>query len=170
SIGMQALNISLGASILLFLYSAVLKKTLLIGNFVVSLLVGLTFVYGGVISGYYIPALILGVLALFSNMGREIFKSIDDMEGDRKHNVRSLPLRIGEKPAKTVASIFILFAIALSALPYIAGIFNVAYMFSVFIVDILFIAMLFRKDGQTKLCKVIMLFALIAFLIGALVK
>lgn len=168
--GMQAFYIAIAASILLLAYAARLKKTLLIGNFTVSFLVGLTFVYGGVIAQNYLPAAILGLLALLSNLGREIFKSVDDMDGDMKYNVKSLPLRIGAKSSRIAASCFIFFAVMLSFIPFVAGIFGASYLLSVFIADAFFMAILFRKGGQAKLCKVAMLLALIAFLIGAVVK
>lgn len=169
-IGTNAFYIATIASILLIAYAARLKKTLLIGNLTVSFLVGLTFVYGGVISQNYLPAAILGLLALLSNLGREIFKSIDDIEGDRKHGVKSLPIRIGGKSAKVIASFFVFFSVMLSFMPFVAGIFGMSYLLSVFVADAFFIVILFRKDGQAKLCKIAMLIALIAFLIGAVVK
>ncbi len=170
TVGESASYVALAASLLLLAYAARLKKTLVIGHFLVSLLVGLTFVYGGIISGSYLAASILGLLALLSNMGREIYKSVDDVEGDRRNGVKSLPLKIGVKPATIVASSFIFFAVILSLLPFISGILGMSYLLTVFIADILFIATLFRNDGQAKLCKAAMLLAMIAFLIGALVK
>ncbi len=169
-IGQGALYIAIAASVLLFVYGWKLKKTLVIGHFLVSFLVGLTFIYGGIISGTYTASLILGLLALLANMGREIFKSIDDIEGDRNNGVKSLPLKIGAKPARTIASVFVFIAVILSLLPFAAGIFGMSYMLSVFVVDIFFIVTLFRKDGQAKFLKYSMLLAMAAFLIGSLVK
>jgi geranylgeranylglycerol-phosphate geranylgeranyltransferase len=171
NISAAALYIAIAASVLLFAYGWKLKKTLLIGNLLVSFLVGLTFIYGGVIAGNYLLTAILGLLALLSNMGREIFKSIDDMEGDRKNYVKSLPLKIGAKPAKIVASVFVFIAVILSFLPFAAGMFGVPYLLVIFVADIIFIvAILFRKDSQAKLCKYAMIIAMIAFLIGSVVK
>ncbi|MBI2173484.1 MAG: UbiA family prenyltransferase [Candidatus Aenigmarchaeota archaeon] len=170
AVGEAASYVALAASLMLIAYAARLKKTLVIGHFIVSLLVGLAFVYGGIISGSYLAAAILGLLALLSNMGREIFKSIEDVDGDRRNGVKSLPLKIGEKPAKIVASSFIFFAVVLSLLPFISGILGMSYLLTVFIADVMFIATLFRNGGQAKLCKAAMLVAMAAFLIGALVK
>ncbi|OPX31853.1 MAG: hypothetical protein B1H40_03350, partial [Candidatus Latescibacteria bacterium 4484_181] len=49
--GKWLLSISLGGAIAVFLYSLRLKRTAFWGNFTVSLLCGLVFVYGGVCVG-----------------------------------------------------------------------------------------------------------------------
>jgi len=94
-INANALGVAAFAAVLLIAYAAKLKKVIMAGHVSVSLLVGLTFIYGGIAAGNYIPALMMALLAVLSNTAREIYKSIEDVMGDKKHNVTSLPIKLG---------------------------------------------------------------------------
>tara|TARA_R110001632_G_scaffold67377_1_gene158217 strand:+ start:1965 stop:2861 length:897 start_codon:yes stop_codon:yes gene_type:complete len=109
----------------LFLYSKYLKGLPLIGNLLISLLVGLS-IY--IISLFELPEGGLFVLishleslrsdvlfyvqfAFFTTLIREIIKDIEDIDGDYKAGIKTLPILIGSKRAKNV--IIIITAIVL---------------------------------------------------------
>lgn len=167
-IGYNALIVAAISSALLIAYAAQLKKTILIGNLVISGLVALTFVYGGIIFNNYAPVLPLALLAFLSNTAREIYKTIDDALGDQKYNVNSLAIKLGVTNARIIANIFLIVAVIFSFVPYFLGLLGVPYLFFVIIADIVFLAAVAAPVAYgSKLIKVAMLVALIAFFVGA---
>ena len=168
NIGMNALIVSVFASLLLIAYAAKLKKVLLVGHLGVSLLVAFTFIFGGVITGNVMPSLSLAILAFLANIGREVYKSIEDVLGDSKKDVKSLAVKYGVIRARKIASAFIIAAVAMSFFPYAAGIMNAVYLLFVLIADVVFIAAVAMPKKASKIIKIAMLIALAAFLIGAM--
>lgn len=163
-----AFGIAALAAALLIAYSVRLKGVLLVGNAVVSFLVALTFLYGGFIVGDIVNIIPLAVLAFLSNMGRELFKTIDDIMGDKSRGLKTIAIRFGVINAKRLASIFVILAVAYSFFPYIYGQFNELYLFFVIIADIIFLAAIaLNVRHSSKLTKLAMLVALIAFIAGA---
>ncbi len=163
-----AFSVAVLASALLILYAWKLKRVTMLGHLVISALVALTFIYGGLVNMNFIPALPLALLAFLSNTGREIYKSIEDVMGDKQAGVQSVAIKYGVTRAKAVASIFLLFAIILSFVPFFLGIFGEVYLFFVAIADILFLAAVVGPARlSSKMCKIAMLVALIAFLAGS---
>ena len=155
------------------IYSWKLKKMILIGNFSVSWLVASTFIFGSLLKGIItVTILILFLMAFSSNIGREITKSIEDVEGDKRRSIKSLPLIAGKNFAALIAMIFIFFAIIFSPLPYFFGLLSINYFYLVIITDIIFalscffIFILPRKSQ--KLMKIAMFTAIIAFLVGTI--
>ncbi|MBI4154381.1 UbiA family prenyltransferase [Candidatus Woesearchaeota archaeon] len=164
----SALYVSLAATLILIGYAAYLKRVVLLGNMMISLLVALTFIYGGVIFGEFTNVLPLALLAFLSNTGREIYKTIDDAMGDRRFNINTVAVKWGVTKARTAASFFILLAVLLSFVPYYIGIFNEVYLFFVLIADALFVAtIIVPVKHASRLTKIAMIVALIAFLAGA---
>lgn len=106
-------------SALLYIYASYLKRTLLIGNIVVSLLVAFTIIIVGIFD--LIPAVnaenqtnqitmfkVLLDYALFAfviNLVREMIKDIEDVDGDHKSGMKTLPIVIGRDRARNVAFI-----------------------------------------------------------------
>ncbi|MEM7819216.1 MAG: UbiA family prenyltransferase [Candidatus Aenigmatarchaeota archaeon] len=168
-IGESLFYIAIIASVLLILYAAKLKKIIMLGHIVISILVALTFVFGGVIAGNYFITLPLALLAFLSNVGREIYKSIEDVMGDKSVNIDTLAIRFGVLKAKIIASIFLFVAIGFSFLPYVIGILGSIYLFFVIIADIIFLgAIISPVRYSAKICKIAMFIALIAFIVGVL--
>ncbi len=110
------------AYVLLFFYSYKLKKTILLGNYVVALFCA--FVAGIVLYAEYLNGENMQVLelrrknwlygvfmsymlfAFLSTMLREIVKDIEDIRGDIRMKCRTLPIVAGVKTAKILASFF----------------------------------------------------------------
>ncbi|MCJ7811800.1 UbiA family prenyltransferase, partial [bacterium] len=74
------------------------------------------------------PALIVGTFAFFYHWGREIIKDIEDIEGDRSQNLKTLPIVCGVKPALTWATVLLVILIGLTLIPYVLRIFSILYL------------------------------------------
>lgn len=106
-------------SVLLYVYATYLKRTLLVGNIVISILVALSLIIVGVFE--LIPAMtplnqqtqtvffkVILDYALFAfsiNLLREIAKDIEDIDGDYKTGMNTLPIAIGRERAKNVLTV-----------------------------------------------------------------
>jgi len=126
-INVTAFVIALCTSILLYFYSAKLKRTVLLGNLSVSLATALAFIYGGVAVGRVKNALIPAVFAFMMHFGREIIKDMEDIEGDKKHRAITLPVRFGLLPAKWSASIIFFLLFILTIIPFLIKVYGIWY-------------------------------------------
>ncbi len=161
-----------------FIYARNLKEICFVGNFIVSLLTGLTFVFGGIINQDIRIGIILGLFAFLMTLSREIIKDCEDIEGDLKENARTFPIVFGVKNAIITAVIFNIATCILSPLLYLSGLFSIAYMIIVLVADIIFIysAILSLKDQSKEnlhkistYMKIAMFIAFISFAIGSLI-
>ncbi|PWH82736.1 prenyltransferase [Algibacter marinivivus] len=119
-------------SILLYVYASFLKRMLLVGNIVISVLVALSLIIVAVFE--LIPAMtpsnqstqvvffkVVFDYALFAfsiNLLREIAKDIEDIDGDYKTGMYTLPIAIGRERAKNILTV-------LSFIPLVGIIFYV---------------------------------------------
>ena len=77
-------------------YEFIFKRIALIGNIIISILVGLVFVYSeAAITGDVEITYKIMILAFILNLIREIIKDIQDEKGDRAHYFKTLPIIIG---------------------------------------------------------------------------
>lgn len=131
-------SIHLFSIIALWFYSTHLKKQLLSGNILISLLVALVPITAGLfefasgsmvnlqILNKYVDGmgsallskgsfLVIGyaVFAFLSNLIREIIKDIEDMEGDQADGAQTLPIVLGETQAKFICISIAVFLIIL---------------------------------------------------------
>jgi len=166
-------------SILLYLYASTFKRTVLIGNIVIAYLSGSTFLFGGaldIFEGTGIKStVILFLLAGLATLAREIVKDIQDMEGDSKSGIVTLPIRIGKTGAARAAALAGLFAVILSPLPFLLNVnnaFGVSYLVVIFAADMLFfisineILLMDNAKKASKLLKMAMFLALFGFVVG----
>lgn len=109
-------------SALLYVYASYLKQTLLIGNIIISFMVGMSILIVGLFE--LIPVIttqnqatqltffkILLDYVLFAfliNLVREIIKDLEDVDGDYKLSMNTLPIVIGRERASKVAFVLIL--------------------------------------------------------------
>jgi geranylgeranylglycerol-phosphate geranylgeranyltransferase len=159
----------------MYLYESRLKSRGLSGNLVIAYLVGSIFLFAGfaVFRANLVPLLrttVLAFLAFLTTLGREITKDIEDMAGDVDR--RTLPQRIGALPAGRVAAGALLAGVALSVVPWVAGILAWPYGVVVLPADGMFIYAAFysaaRPSLSQRVTKYAMVMALIAFLAGGL--
>jgi geranylgeranylglycerol-phosphate geranylgeranyltransferase len=100
--------LGLSTVILLTAYNLRLKRWPVIGNVAVAFSAGLTFIAGGLAvdpaAAFRLPGPLVGaVFAFLFHLVREIVKDVQDMEGDRRAGLGSLPLVWGVSRALAVA-------------------------------------------------------------------
>lgn len=108
-------------------YSARFKRVALLGNLVVSLMLGLAFIYVGAAVDQIAATLPIAGLAFGFTLIREVVKDLEDMDGDRRDGARTLPLIWGEKKALLFTIVIILLFSFLDLLPYRLGIYDSDY-------------------------------------------
>ena len=158
------------AILLLIFYETKGKYQGLPGNLTVSALIGLIFLFGGVIFDQPTRTILLFFLAAFSNASRELIKDVQDYDGDV--NRKTFPRTNGKLAALNLSSIFIVLTIIFSFLPYLLGIFQLPYLIIVIVCDASFILTLrvqykSAKKGE-QFSKLSMILGLVAFTVGGL--
>jgi len=118
-------------STMLFIYAAYLKKTIF-ANAVVSLIAGLSFVLGGIVSRNPI-CIFPFIFSIFIHMPREIIKDMIDIKGDRENNVSSMPIVFGTEKACAISAFFVGILCILLPLPYIFKVLSIKYMIVVLV-------------------------------------
>lgn len=112
---------------MIVMYSKIFKGTPLLGNMLVGALTGLAFIFGGAAVGNMRQAVIPALFAFLLNVGREVIKDMEDVEGDAKNGAATLPVVYGIRNAAIIATIFLLFVIASTIIPYVNGMYSVKY-------------------------------------------
>lgn len=153
-------------SFLLIVYSAFMQRFKFLGNIVVALGVGFTYIFGA--SALQITPLVLAVslAPFFANWAREIIKDIEDKEMD-KGNKLTLPLITKPQHVQLILAIILVAAILAAYLPTIAFQAGTLYLVLVTLANIVLIrAGKSLREGNPKksssLMKKGMLIALIA--------
>lgn len=118
------------SSALLYIYSTALKQMFLIGNIVVSIVVALSILVVGIFE--LIPSMVsfnnvanmpfleiirdYAIFAFLINLVREVIKDIEDINGDHKIGMQTMPIVLGRDRATKIA--FALSLIPLFAVVY----------------------------------------------------
>lgn len=175
-INFYAFIIVLITTLLLFIYSKYLKRIVLIGNIIVSLLTGLVFIFGGVVAGNPSAAIIPAVFAFSINLIREIVKDMQDVEGDKVASITTYPIKFGFQKSKILILVLTVSLIIFTLYPFITQIYKIEYFIVVMaIVNPLLVyglKILFKDNSVvtlikiSKLLKLNMVFGLIAILLG----
>jgi geranylgeranylglycerol-phosphate geranylgeranyltransferase len=126
-----ALIIAFVAVPVIFLYSQRFKSTPLIGNLLVGTLTGVAFIYGGAAVENISRAIMPAVFAFLINVGREIIKDMEDVEGDSKNNANTYPVQYGMKKAGMLATGFLAAVILSTIVPFVIGMYGIAYFVTV---------------------------------------
>ncbi|MCX8188389.1 MAG: UbiA family prenyltransferase [Nitrososphaeria archaeon] len=135
-----------------WLYNFDLKKHGIIGNITVAVSTIIPYIYGNVILAYnglqdFIvnPTLLSPIVCWFSTVsffavtGREVIKTISDIEGDKIRGVQSVAIKFGAEKAAKIGSVFFILAIVCTLGPYIFKHMGEIYLLSVMVPDIIFI-------------------------------
>lgn len=186
TIDIFAFVLALVGGTLLFLYAMILKRTGFIGNLTIGILVSIPFIFGGFVTQSYdtliYPALFAGLL----NLGREVIKDVEDVEGDRIKDVKSLALVWGIKPARNISLIILWITIGIVVpIPILTGIYKSPF-FILLIIGIIglilygsyLLVIVAKSDDDIvanathmkRLLKTSMTFGVIAFLIEGFTK
>src|SRR5574338_406664 len=113
--------------VLLFFYSYLFKQKPLIGNIIIAFLAGMAFIYGGLVSGNPLDAIIPALFAFMVNLIREIVKDIQDIEGDSKLNYKTFPILFGITKSKHLIVIITILLILSTLYPFITILYNIEY-------------------------------------------
>ncbi len=160
-------------------YATFGKKTGLPGNLMVSSCIALPFVYGGVIAGGLTmqSSLMFTLVAFLTNTGREITKSIVDVEGDRAEGVRTVAVSRGERAAALFSAALYLAAAIISVVPYYLDAVSIWYVPFVGVTDVglIYLSYLLVKDSSREnsrrvknWVRTLMMSGLVGFLLGNL--
>ncbi|NHZ84715.1 MAG: hypothetical protein GWP19_02405 [Planctomycetia bacterium] len=118
---------------LMIFYSVWFKGMPLIGNIIISFILGLTFLFAGAALGDLKTMIIPAVLAFGLTLVRELIKDIGDIEGDSKVNLKTFPIIAGVKKAWTLTFVFSIIIGIGVVIPYIMGVYNYLYLLFVII-------------------------------------
>ncbi|MDI9646370.1 MAG: UbiA family prenyltransferase [Archaeoglobales archaeon] len=177
-ISLESFIFATAVSVAGVLYDVKLKEFGIAGNIYVAFSMAAPFIFGSIVAldSIYSMATILAMIAFFSGLGREIMKGIEDVEGDKLRNVRSVAIVKGENFASRLSAYFYLLAVLLSFLPVLNPEYlDFKYLIPVAIADLMFFdasAKLLRgakKESIPKFRKktlFAMLFGLVGFLLG----
>ena len=163
--------VALLATFLAYLYSSRIQAKKYIGNIVVSFLVALSIVYGGIggnVSNTVLPAIIIFLV----NWGREIYKDITDGNVDYPKKL-SLFHVLGREWANFFASYLVFLGVILTPFPYIIGYVGIWYawlMGLASLIALLAVAKALKRDEESaeKILKAGMIVALLALLAGVI--
>ncbi|MCP8303878.1 MAG: UbiA family prenyltransferase [archaeon] len=164
---------------LAWLYNFWGKSKGLVGNLMVAASVAIPFIYGGMAVGCADNLLLLwlALTSFLAATGREVVKTICDMEGDKFRKVMSIARVYGPRSASIFGAVMFMVAIVSSWLPIITGIVGVVYAIMIIIPDAIFVyasIKVLRSPSESNALHVKnvslfgMLIGLIAFLIGGI--
>lgn len=128
-LGYIQFSIAVITTILLIFYAKTLKREGLPGNLVVALTTALSIFYGGLayFQGYWLEKVIVPTFYSFLlTLGREFIKGIEDYEGDKAFNVKTLATTLGIERTWTIARIVLILMLVISPIPMFLG-FNLLY-------------------------------------------
>lgn len=172
-VNVWCLAIVLANALLMYAYESGLKARGFPGNLAIAYLVGSLFLFAGFAS-YAGDATrlsrvgVLAALAFLTTVGREVAKDIEDMAGDVDR--RTLPQRIGARPAGVVAALAFAGGVAFSVVPWSSGLVAPAYAAIVVVADGMFIYAALHSAARParaqRVAKYAMVVALAAFLAG----
>lgn len=158
---------------LLWFYSERFKRKPFIGNFIVSLLTGLTLL----ILTVHFPAnrhlvFIYAVFSFFISLIREIVKDMEDIKGDEAHGCRTLPIIWGIRRTKNfLYGVLLLFVITLFIMAHALDNGVLIILFILLLAPLFFLAFkLYQADTRrdfresSNLCKIIMLLGLLTMI------
>lgn len=177
-------------SALLYVYASYLKRMLLIGNIVVSILVALSLIIVGVfellpdinsqnqsLQLFFFKIIFnYAIFAFMINLLREITKDLEDIDGDYKAGMNTLPIAVGRERANKV--LFALTFISLFIIIYYVvdtlyqQLISVVY-FLIFIVGPLIFVLIKIFEAKTKtdyhfisnILKLMMLFGMLSLML-----
>jgi geranylgeranylglycerol-phosphate geranylgeranyltransferase len=137
-IGLSALVTVVLVWLVGFLYNWRLKKAGILGNLMVSLSVGMTFIYGGIVVGKPFEPVVwfFALLVALINLGEEIAADAMDVAGDRHARSRSLAVLLGPEHALKISGAIFLMVVAISFLPVLLAWLGSIYLLPIFLMDV----------------------------------
>lgn len=179
SINLWCFLVALFYVAIFFAYAAWLKPTGLVGNIVVSSGTGMSFIFGSLTIDWFLPlTAIFAICAFILNLGREIVKGVEDLEGDRVRNCRTIAMMHGPRVAGLVVVASYVALLLLSVMPFLLSYTGLTYLASICVADIVVLAVI--REAATlhpnnaprvsRLIKVSMALGIAAFFVGAITR
>lgn len=103
---------------MLYIYSRYFKRMLFIGNLVISILVSLGFLYGAASTGEVQNVFYPTVFSFLLNLGREMLKDLEDVEGDNALGATTIPIRFGATATLALVTLIFALMISMTIVPY----------------------------------------------------
>jgi len=176
TISLWTFLVAAASEILIISYSKYWKRQPVVGNFVVSLMIGVAFVFGALAFGHPWAALPPAFMGFVYTWGREIIKDLEDVEGDAAVNAKTLPLVAGVAWSKFVTTFLFGVLIIGVLIPYLVHIYNIYFFIMVMVgvdIPILYITIQLWKSRSapeyhklSTLLKADMFIGLLAVFIG----
>ncbi len=144
--------ITITATVILIIYTPFLKPYFFFGNLIISAISGFTFILGGLTAGRIESNIFPFLFAFFLHLPREILKDLEDIEGDKKEGLKTLPVVLGEEKTLIFSYILIaiLFIITIFSLFYFNLYFKIT-MISLFHLPLIYFLINSRKKKDNRL-------------------
>lgn len=124
AINWMAFAVAACFNVLAVLYSIRLKDLPLAGNMYIAATMGIPFIFGAVAFGLE-PSMTIWMIAAMgfaSGLGREIIKTVEDMQGDAEaRKSKTLPMIVGRENSLAMASSLFFAFVPLSLVPFVGG-------------------------------------------------
>ena len=127
-INIEMFFISFVSGIVLIFYSYKYKRVVLWGNFIVSFVSALAFIYGGLAVNRVSAVLFPAGFAFLFHFGREIIKDIQDIKGDKPQGVVTYPIKYGVRNALILTNIIFIVLILFTLFPYFMGYYGIYFL------------------------------------------
>lgn len=121
-LGINAFIIAIVFAILSIAYNYKLKDVALVGNVIISMSMAIVFIFTeiSIINSISQTTIFMGAISLLAGLGREIYKTVQDMDGDSKaRNSKTLPFIIGKNNSLHLGSMFIIIAMLCAVYMYL---------------------------------------------------
>lgn len=144
---------------LLILYNLYFKGIPLLGNAVVSILLSFVFVFTEIVFFNTIQIMLIPSCLVFGlSFIREFLKDIHDYEGDKQHDIKTLPARIGQNKSIHIAILMIAVFCITAPIPYFINYYNKNYLISLIILVeiplIILVSLLLKNPNKLMLNKI----------------
>jgi 4-hydroxybenzoate polyprenyltransferase len=174
---------------LLYMYATFVKSILLVGNLVISVLVGLSLIIVGVFE--LVPAIdylnqslqleAFSILLYYSFFAflltflREIIKDIEDINGDKNGGRQTLPILLGRKRTSIVCFVLAIVSVILILIYMYEFLYRTPWVMLYFLIAVIgpllyFVVKIFAAESKTEfhhlsgLLKIVMVFGLLSLL------
>ncbi|HEY9164735.1 MAG TPA: geranylgeranylglycerol-phosphate geranylgeranyltransferase [Candidatus Kryptonia bacterium] len=172
-INLKVLAIAVAAVLLVFLYSFKFKRMVFVGNFVVAIVTGLAFVFGGAAVNNFSDVYPAAIFAFITNLIREIIKDAEDVKGDGTIGIRTIATKFGTRTSAgiSIALAFVLLVMVSGA--YLLHILPIQFLtvcgLTILPIGVYVTYLLISRRGFSEASfgyKLMMIFGLIALIVG----
>ena len=125
---------------LLFVYASYLKRVSVAGNLVIAFLIALVIILAGYLYGWNVPLAWTIIFAFQITFIREVTKDVEDMPGDLRYNLHTLPIQVGIRRTKWILLFLYLTFLVTCYLPFFLKYFRTGeYLYSYLLLSVLLV-------------------------------